>query len=131
MISDWVEGLDSTHETRVYVQIEAIEEYGSILVKEDIANRFLDIKQLEPIPLTDEILETNFSWFENKNHERVYEWTNDYIDAYISLYTDGMWEVTVDEIEFSGLPTWKMYVSHVHELQHALKLANIDKDIEL
>ena len=86
---------------------------------------------LEPIPLTDEILEANFSWFENKNQERVYEWTNDYIDAYISLYTDGMWEVTVDEIEFSGLPTWKMYVSHVHELQHALRLCGLDKEIEL
>ena len=86
---------------------------------------------LEPISLTDEILEANFSWFENKNHERVYECTNDYIDAYISLYTDGLWEVTVDEVEFSGLPTWKMYVSYVHELQHALRLANIDKEIEL
>lgn len=85
-------------------------------------------RDFEPIPLTAEILEKNFT-----QHSRYkYDYCTDYFDLYITEYTDGLWCVTVDEIEMGGLPTWKMYVSNVHELQHALRLCNIDdKEIEI
>lgn len=128
MIDDWVKCVDSTHTISMFAQVDAIEEgHDCILVKRDISNWFLDIKYLEPIPLTAEILEKNFT-----QHSRYkYDYCTDYFDLYITEYTDGLWCITVDEIEMGGLPTWKMYVSDVHELQHALRLCRIEKEIEL
>lgn len=56
---------------------------------------------------------------------------DDYYEVEITEYTDGLWQVQVNEIEMGNLPTWRMYVSNVHELQHALRLCKIDKEIEL
>ena len=84
-----------------------------------------------PVGLTPEILEKNFNSTEipNDPYGAYFYESNEYVEVYIKEYTDGLWEVVVDEIEFSSLPTWKMYVSNVHELQHALRLCGIDKEI--
>ena len=80
------------------------------------------------IPLTEEILEENFLTQRGEWTEPVlYFFGNDYIEVSIKEYTDGIWEIVVDEVEMSGLPSWRMYVSDVHQLQHALRLCNIDK----
>lgn len=94
---------------------------------------WLPATDFSPIPLTEEILKKNFN-FDPNNSEGAFEhywWSNDYIEVTITEYTDGLWKVEVDEIEMADLPTWKMYVSHVHELQHALRLCGIDKEITL
>ena len=56
---------------------------------------------------------------------------DDKIKIYIREHTDGLWKVDVDEIEIGGIRSWRMYVSNVHELQHAIRLCKIDKEIEL
>lgn len=91
------------------------------------------INELKPIPLTAEILAKNFNSTEipDDPYGAYFYESDEYIEVYIKEYTDGLWEVVVDEIEFSSLPTWKMYVSNVHQLQHALRLCNISKKIEL
>ena len=77
------------------------------------------LKEVEPIPLTAEILE--------KNGFDVMVFDNgDIIFAYGSLCI----------IEHKGLLTFKISdcrkrINYVHELQHALKLCGIDKEIEL
>lgn len=92
----------------------------------------IDYNKLTPIPLTAEILEKNFLVQRGEWTEPVlYFFSNDYIEISIKEYTDGVWEITIDEVEMSGLPTRKMFVSSVHELQHALRLCNIEKTIEL
>ena len=78
------------------------------------------------IPLTEEILEKNFE----RDEERFVD-CNEFREIEITEYNDGMWQVVIDEIEMSDLPTWKMYVCDVHQLQHALKLFGITKDITL
>lgn len=85
-----------------------------------------------PIPLTAEILEKNFLTQRGEWTEPVlYFFGDEYIEVCIKEYTDGIWEVVIDEVEMSCLPTWKMFVCNVHELQHALQLCNIDKEIKL
>ena len=88
--------------------------------------------KLLPIPLTLEILDKNFKNIAEP-HQMIYggRWVihNEFFEVEITEYTDGLWQVQVDEIEMSGLPTWRMYVSNVHELQQALRLANVKKEI--
>lgn len=125
MIGDWVMLTDPINNGEK-VQVKEIHGDGYITVDGAITKMF------EPIPLTAEILENNFLTQRGEWTEPVlYFFSNDYIEISIKEYTDGIWEVIVDEVEMSGLPSWRMYVSDVHQLQHALRLCNIDKEIEL
>jgi hypothetical protein len=80
---------------------------------------------VKPIPITPEILEKNFTY---DSFGFFYFFGDTYLD--IKEYTDGLWQVKVDEI-MSSLPAWRMFVINVHELQHALRLAGIDKEITI
>lgn len=114
MLNDWVECLDSTHETRVYAQIDAIEESRRcLLVKQDISNWFLDIKHLEPIPLTSEILTKN-GW--RKRPQRYFD---EWYGCIMINEQDG-------KFYYAGIP-----LNHVHELQHLLRLCGGEREIEL
>lgn len=114
MLDDWVECLDSTHETRVYAQIDAIEESReTVLLKQDISNWFLYVKHLEPIPLTEEILKNN-GW--RKRPQRYFdEWYGP-----IPLNEQG------GKFYYAGIP-----LNYVHELQHLLRLCGGEKEITL
>ena len=60
MIGDCVLTLDATHKEKVFAQVDAIEEgKRSILVTRECSNWFVDIDWIEPIPLTEKILEKN------------------------------------------------------------------------
>lgn len=74
-----------------------------------------------PIPLTPEILEKNFE----SKCKRWY-WGDEFSDINIDEFTDGLWEVTVWDVEI-GMLDCKIYISYVHELQHVLKLCGIDR----
>ena len=113
MIGDWVDCLESTHTKRVYAQVEAIEEYHSILVKKDITNWFLDLEDIAPVPLTKEILEKNFA---QDNTTVIYEQKIGYFDCSIGNNDTGYCYPKI---------------KYVHQLQHALKLCNIQKEIQL
>lgn len=118
MIDDWVYRYDC------YDQVKEISNNG-IIGLDSLRGRIM-FGELKPIPLTADILEKNFIY-----DYGLYFFGDDYIEVYIEEYADGLWRVEVDEIEMSGLPTWCMLVSNVHELQHALRLAGIEKEIKL
>lgn len=138
MVGDWfnflidIEGGDTEYDPQneVYqpMQVRDITSFGvndgEVSSYEGVVN---DIAQLQPIPITSELLEKNFTY----DPYGTYFFGGDYIEVYIKEYTDGLWRVEVDEIEMSSLPTWRMFVSNVNELQHALRLAGIEKTIEL
>lgn len=126
MLGDWVMLTDPIHNGEK-VQVKEIHTDCYITVDGGIVPMF------EPIPLTKEIVEKNFSFFPYNGEGAIehYYLLDDYYDVEISEYTDGLWEVVVDEVEMSDMPTWKMYVCHVHELQHAMRLVGIEKEIEL
>lgn len=123
MIGDWV-----LYKDEPIIVFEIDEYYDRINTEPDGYNaiRCIEASDIKPIPLTEEILEKNFE----RDEERFID-CNEFRDIEITEYNDGMWQVVIDEIEMSDLPTWKMYVCDVHQLQHALKLFGITKDITL
>ena len=82
-----------------------------------------DIKSIQPIPLTPEILEKNgFFRLGNQYNTwcmRGFNFSLDFIDGAFGYYEQGK----------PHNPTF--VTKYVHELQHVLKLCGIDKTIEL
>lgn len=88
---------------------------------------------IEPIPITPEILEKNFE----KREVRILVGTkthyclgNDYFDLAVSEYTDSIWEVEYTNCE-AHFPLIRNLVGYVHELQHALRLCGITREITI
>ena len=80
--------------------------------------------ELEPVPLTPEILEKN-GWIKDGHEDHFgdsYNYNNSEIWGWID--EDGM------DIGFQGENTC-ISVKYVHQLQHALRLCGINKEIEL
>ena len=105
MIGDWVYRPDC------YDQVKEISNNG-IIGLDSLRGRIM-FGELKPIPLTAEILEKNFPTIE-----------------------DGVtWSNTADSDLFNIRVEYDKYVEgifkYVHELQHALRLAGIEKTIEL
>ena len=84
----------------------------------------VNIGILEPIPLTTEILEKNGFVYADLPFEDFYEGYGLHIHG--GNYADGHsnWYI------ICGINV-SMNVTHVHELQHALRLCGIDKDVVL
>ena len=93
---------------------------------------WVNADNVEPIPLTPEILEKN--GFE-KQWQDNYEYFNDDENLNIifhpksSNYTNGAYDYI--DIEKGCLTINEMPISFVHELQHTLRLCETDKEIEL
>ena len=126
MIGDWVcvrsNDKEDTHNFKITSIIdEGIYGHNFVGFEED----------LEPIPLTEEILERNgFTSKEDKyNHKKYFLLgKNEYnYDVYLDRLT-----ILLVEEEYE--PTTYAYicdVNYVHELQHVLKLCAIEKEIVL
>ena len=83
-------------------------------------------RDLEPIPLTPEILEKNE--FQKKDHR--YGIYDDYFDFEIYEYNDGTWLVSCHCCEMS-LPDEQLLICYVHQLQHFMRHCGIEKEIVL
>lgn len=81
---------------------------------------------LEPIPLTPEILEEN--GFKKEGSWFIIE--DDYYDVSIREITDSIWRVKYCNTEFSAFDS-VLHIAFIHELQHALRLCGISKEIVL
>ena len=77
--------------------------------------------EIEPIPLTDAILKMNGFEYYHKNFASLeYPTNGTFVLEYMGDVDDNVWRVYTT-----------CYIRYVHELQHALKLFNIDKEITL
>ena len=129
MIGDWVECVDSTHKEKVYAQIDAIEEGQTcILVRLDNRNWFLDISFIKPIPLTRNILESN-GWSPVEGVCASILRHNGYNLSILHWAKHGV-NLTIDKGGY-GPNLVCMPIYYVHELQHALRLCGIEKEIIL
>ena len=114
MIGDWVY---NTHNR----QNEQVQEIGSGLVMLAY-NDLYEYDEIEPIPLTDEILKANGFEYHHKNFAAL---------SHVHPFQLKM----VEWPDENGIGLWMIgglfKIRYVHELQHAMKLCEIDKEIKL
>ena len=122
MIGDWVEYNNDTMEVIFNARVTEI---GKDYIKTDHTGGdecFED--EIEPIPLTEEILEAN-EW-------KCYNTFNQYSHsaAPFELQKEsGCWSARAEADEY-GSSTFAC-IAYLHELQHLLKLVGIDVEIKL
>lgn len=142
MIGDWVKiktyGVSDKYErTEAYIYVK-VAEIGSGLITVEYNNdikepyRICENTEIEPILLTPEILEKNgfvlkpdgWLWYKEKGIE-----DQNYIFIQFRKKCD---EVRLCELNFVNKVLAKYERMHnVHELQHAMRLCGIEKEIEL
>ena len=116
MIGDWVYNtLDNAFE-----QVIELGEKQVMLRHRDI----YDYHEIEPIPITPEILKKNGFVYADLPFEDFYEGYGLHIHG--GNYADGHNNLYIT----CGI-NMSMNVTHVHELQHALRLCGIDKEITI
>ena len=107
----------------VIADIEIVDEWGSIMMK---------CEHLSPIPITAEILEKNGFEEDNNGH---YALKIGGIIAVDIEYTGGIWELSILDayaLQYAGkMQVTIAFASSIHSLQHALRLAGVDKEINL
>lgn len=130
MVGDWFRFRYTTISNREVVhtfRISQIEnQLGQYYVWGDGLGRMCHPENLEPVSLTQEILEKN--GFKKEGSWFIIE--GDYYDVSIKEITDSIWRVKYCNTEFSALDC-VLHIAFVHELQHALRLCGISKDITL
>lgn len=129
-VGDWV-----NHENKEY-KLYAIEECGLLRGvwedSESIAHIAKNIDYFDPIPITAEILEKNGLYRHeiDKDNQQQVVLSNHFMMA--RTYDDvEWWRVLIYDEEIPGEELFNGIVYSVHQLQHALRLAGVDKEINL
>lgn len=122
-IGDWVRYRD--REWIVCSLYQFTEEVGLWRKDSQLCEYVADI---EPIPLTPEILEKN-GFVESSK----YRWSNPSIGCACLRLGTKYWDIRINGRNRAYRPTRISIdnISHTHELQHALRLAGVGKEIEL
>ena len=123
MIGDWVV-YNGDVEYIDPIRIEGMDIATDMLITSDREDVGFD--GVEPIPLTTEILEKN-GFVKDEKDDNWYYWNWSVIDDCISYYKETS---KVRIFSVSGL-TFVKILQYVHELQHALRLFEIKKEIVL
>jgi hypothetical protein len=136
MIGDWVEVIQNGNPA--YAQIQMIDGYGdNAIYNECICDGiYYNINEIKPIPLTAEILEKNgfkvTQYFVGLTVKPEYKmvYRNELKNIEKNIITirqssDMLFDMQV------GIGSHIYDITYIHELQHALKLCGIDKQIEL
>ena len=133
MIGDWVVYNGDVEYTDP-IRIEGIDITGVCITsdRDDVG-----FDGIQPIPLTAEILEKNGFTFKKHTYflkKDGHYWINEGGNIFIkygkkSTYKIDSWMINIDNE--NGYPVCCFDIFYVHELQHALKLCGIKKEIEL
>lgn len=140
MIGDWVRFSYPHHETgqpieRIFKVTEIEAQLGSYYVWSEEKGRMCHPERLQPIPLTPEILEKNgFSLVEvgdngtgtpSQYRNRFERWLLKTTRKDVALWYDRL-------AKYYHVATMQgARLHYIHELQHALRLCGIEKEIEL
>lgn len=123
MIGDWVKTND-LYKAIKDVKVRAISQYS---VQDETTSQWIDCQHIQPIPLTKDILEKNGFVEDRKIKCYTYE-EEKTLKRLIQNFTHfGDFDCHIVSKNFDA----DMRLSYVHELQHALKLCGIDKQIIL
>ena len=121
MIGDWVQGFVPNTNSRV----EAIpSEYRLGVLTNGVTYIVSVADDFQPIPLTPEILKKN--GFEPTSAQSEMLLQGEGQEVWLNNHGENFWaNIKNDKYYFEG------YVKCVHELQHALRLCGIEKEVEL
>jgi hypothetical protein len=128
MIGDWV-----MINPISYYQVEQIRmEFGELRIYLKGTEVFATENEIMPIPLTPEILEKNgfeMVYDEYKLPNYRIKWKS-YTNLFFTVFTgvDGYWNHVGFGVIIGGVPAT---LDYVHQLQHALRLCEIEKEIIL
>lgn len=129
-VGDWVR-----YEDNIY-KLYAIEECGLLRGKwesdENLAHIAKHIDYFHPIPITAEILEKNglYRHERDADNPELIVLSNHFIMA--RTWTDvDWWRVLIYDEEIPSKALFNGIIYSVHQLQHALRLAGVDKEINL
>ena len=135
MISDWVWYNNQPHQIRqlgIFGVDRDGEDYPAVCVgKPNGIGLILERNEIEPIPLTPEILEKN-GWVYNDEVEKFFPQT--WVGGGLMLQgTDdcGYRIVVTSDYDDEDTNDTPFIILYVHELQHALRLRRIKKEIVL
>lgn len=124
MIGDYVQFPATNHIFKVQTISGGEQETLHYVTAKNGNGDFLSRSEWDGVPLTTKILKEN-GW-KSYSHENTPIWGMiqgfEIVLAWMSYY----WQLCVD-----GTIYRKIQIKHVHELQHALKLCGIEKEIEL
>ena len=126
MVGDWV--LCGTAEDS---KVGRIKVPGTFFMTVDMGfgDLYVESKNVHPVPLTHEMLREIPSM---TDCDDGYTYADEKYYATIRDVGDGLWSLLIDNSKVGvDLPSWQMYVSSVHELQHALGLAKLQIDIQI
>ena len=130
MLGDWVKNrLD-------YGTISAVLKYDRVIVHSGIFDTETSAQGLDPIPLTPEILEKNGFAKISPQDTWLYRPVDKYGDKFLyairaQRFDYPIYRIDIDNYVFRTGMGFSGQLEYVHELQHALRLCGIDKEIEL
>lgn len=142
MIGDWVLYKGEPHAIRqlgIYGTDRDGNDYPAVCVgKPNGIGLILERNEIEPIPLTQEILEKNeFEKVLDDDNTECYRYYNSAADGYVKITLwdggDGDWSVEI--INYEKFHNYEIVYKNdflfikVHQLQHALRLCQIEKKI--
>lgn len=128
MIGDWVALRYKSDDLEVdlcktFRVTQLRNEHGYLCAWSKFSGNMGDVERLEPIPITPEILEKN-GWSSRMNGTGEFYLERPLLDA--AILTKTVIGFQMNHGPFLGLP-----IHYVHELQHALRLCGIEKEIVL
>jgi hypothetical protein len=99
------------------------------LIRPDLSCFTCKISDIHPIPITAEILEKNGFVKKNYDNDKMWDWWCD--NVLVRKYADEDIYRFIVALNSMHYTTTMVVGKHTHQLQHALRLAGIDKDINL
>lgn len=141
MVGDWISVSDAPKQLE---GIQKINNRDGMIYHDGVNGSFID--NAVPIPITPEILEKN--GFLNTLSDTIYHFRKDEYSIFLSCAKNEScknWRIDIENVISKGFikdifdktDSWScsneinMYINYVHELQHALKLCGIKKEIKL
>lgn len=116
-VDDWVRYIPNGR----YAQVERVSKKGNITLEGEDFVGIVGLNNLAYIPLTPEILKMN-GWYNDKVDPNFFATDEVYLYNH-----EGVWRLRPKSPELLIV----VDIKHVHELQHALRLLGVEKEIEL